>query len=328
MGSHYSQMSVNMEFIVKKTTELTEEEKIQILDLFDEVFGKKRTRTEFDNQYLNNPLGYSFHSLMKNEGVIVGHNSGIPCYYLIRGERQLFVCNVDTMIKKHCRGIDNFYDMMINATNRYINEGATVLYGFPNDNSYPILKSLDLMEDIGKLDIYCLPYRIGGIKGVLRPLNLVSKMFCRLWVMITSILATDNRSSFVIEKEDESYNKTRYKRGDSHYSIVKMDSFSFVYKIMTYENIRTAFLIDVIGKSSLNFNKAIRYLLTHEKNNFDLILYVGYLSFNGHGLIKVPHKFEPKHFNFTCKPLVEGIYKDLIHDIRNWDVNLSNYDLI
>ena len=184
------------------------------------------------------------------------------------------------------------------------------------------------MEDIGKLDIYCLPYRIGGIKGVLRPLNLVSKMFCRLWVMITSILATDNRSSFVIEKEDESYNKTRYKRGDSHYSIVKMDSFSFVYKIMTYENIRTAFLIDVIGKSSLNFNKAIRYLLTHEKNNFDLILYVGYLSFNGHGLIKVPHKFEPKHFNFTCKPLVEGIYKDLIHDIRNWDVNLSNYDLI
>lgn len=36
---------------------------------------------EFDNQYLNNPLGYSFHSLMKNEGVIVGHNSGIPCYY-------------------------------------------------------------------------------------------------------------------------------------------------------------------------------------------------------------------------------------------------------
>ncbi len=43
-----------MEFIVKKTTELTSIEKEQILSLFNEVFEKSRTIQEFNNQYLNN----------------------------------------------------------------------------------------------------------------------------------------------------------------------------------------------------------------------------------------------------------------------------------
>lgn len=66
--------------------------------------------------------------------------------------------------KNNVEGIDNFFDMMTHATNRYREEGAAMLYGFPNDNSYPILKYIGLMEDIGKLDTYCLPYRIGGSK--------------------------------------------------------------------------------------------------------------------------------------------------------------------
>lgn len=316
-----------MEFIVKRTTELAQDEKEQILSLFNEVFEKGRTIEEFDNQYLNNPLGYSFHSLMKKDGKVVGHNSGIPCYYLVKGDKRLFVCNVDTMIKKQCRGIDNFFDMMINATNRYKEEGAEMLYGFPNDNSYPVLTSLGLMEDIGKLDTYCLPYRIGGIKKTLAFLNLFSKSFCRLWVMLSALGNDKQVVTFCVEKEADSYNATRYKRSDGHYSVVKLESFSFIYKIITYEGIRTAFLIDVVDKSATNFNKAVKYILDKENANFDLILYVGHLPFSGHGLIKFPKKFEPKHFNFTGV-LLNGDRKELLFDMDSWDINLSNYDLI
>lgn len=316
-----------MEFIIKKTTELSSVEKEQIILLFNEVFEKNRTLQEFNNQYLNNPLGYSFHSLMIKEGEVVGHNSGIPCFYMVKGEKQLFVCNVDTMIKKQCRGIDNFFDMMIHATNKYKEEGATLLYGFPNDNSYPILKSLGLMEDIGKLDTYCLPYRIGGIKKSLAFLNLFSKLFCRFWVISSSYFACKRVINFDVEKEAESYNATRYKRNDAQYSVVKMDSFSFIYKIITYEGVRSAFLIDVVHKSSRNFNKAVKYIIDKESANFDLLLYVGYLPFRGHGMVKIPRKFEPKHFNFTGS-LLKGNNKDLFFDIDSWDVNLSNYDLI
>lgn len=316
-----------MEFIVKKTTELTLDEKEQILSLFNEVFEKERTITEFDNQYLNNPIGYSFHSLMKIEGKVVGHNSGIPCYYIVKGEKQLFVCNVDTMIKKQCRGIDNFFDLMIKATNRYKEEGAKMLYGFPNDNSYPILTSLGLMEDIGKLDTYFLPYRIGGIKKKLAFLNLFSKLFCRLWMTLSALGSDKRTASFYVEKEADSYNATRYRRSDGHYSIVKMDSFSFIYKIITYEGVRTSFLIDVVNKSATNFNKAVKYIIDKENAKFDLILYVGHLPFGGHGFIKLPRRFEPKHFNFTGF-MLNGDCKNLLFDIDSWDVNLSNYDLI
>lgn len=316
-----------MEFIVKKTTELTVAEKEQIVSLFNEVFDKNRTIQEFNNQYLNNPLGYSFHSLMLKDGVVVGHNSGIPCYYRVKGKRLLFICNVDTMIKKQCRGIDNFFDMMTHATNRYKEEGAAMLYGFPNDNSYPILKSIGLMEDIGKLDTYCLPYRIGGIKKSLSFLNLFSMLFCRSWVIFSSCFASKQMKVFSVEKDADSYNATRYKRNDGIYSIVKLDSFQFMYKIITYEGVRTAFLVDVVNKSARNFSKAVKYIIQNEHVDFDLILYVGHLPFCNHGMIKIPRKFEPKHFNFTGFLLNEKD-KDLLFNIESWDVNLSNYDLI
>ena len=40
---------------------------------------------EFDNLYYNNVKGDSIHSLMKADGVVVGHDAGIPCYYIING---------------------------------------------------------------------------------------------------------------------------------------------------------------------------------------------------------------------------------------------------
>jgi len=45
------------------------------------------------------------------------------------------------------------------------------VYGFPNDNDYPVFRKAKLMRDIGKLSTYYLPYRIGGIIPKLKFLN-------------------------------------------------------------------------------------------------------------------------------------------------------------
>lgn len=317
-----------MEFSVKRTTDLTSAEKEQIVALFNEVFDKHRSLQEFDNQYLNNPLGYSFHTLMLKDGRIVGHNSGIPSFYTVRGEQRLLVCNVDTMVQKHYRGIDDFYDMMSHATEAYKAAGVSFLYGFPNDNAYPLLIPLGLMEDIGKMDTYCLPYRIGGIKQSWHWLNGLSRLFCQLWLLGSTCVASKRIARFVIEKEDASYNATRYKRSTGQYSIGDFGESRCVYKVQTYEGIRTAFLIDVMPKSARNFTKAVRYILSKENKACDLVIYVGSLPFRGTGLIRIPRKYEPKHFNFTGTLLEEGGDKTLWFNMSNWDVNLSNYDLI
>lgn len=314
-----------MDFEIKKTNELSDVEKEDIVGLFNIVFEKDRTIAEFENQCTQNPFGYAFHSLMKKDGKIVGHNAGVPVYYTVSGKRELFINNIDTMIEKDCRGVDNFFDLINNATERYRKEGAAVFYGFPNDNSYPLLTGLGLMEDVGKLKTYALPIKIGGIKPGLKVLNWASNLFCRSFRALSS--GSSQVHNFPIEKELFTYNATRYNRSDGKYNIIEKDGFGFSYKIIEYEGVRSAFLIDVWPKSAKNFNKAVKHILKNDSRNFDILLYVGLLPFKGHGLIEVPNKFAPKEFNFTALCLKDEL-KDTLMNIRNWDVNLSNYDLI
>ena len=318
-----------MDFIVKKTTELTDAEQAGILALFNTIFEKDRPLAHFQNQFLNNPLGYSFHSMMLDNGQIVGCDSYIPSYYLVNGRCLLFANSVDTMVSKPYRDFVNLYDM-VTAIHGYMKkDGVVCVYGFPNDNAYPVYVKSKLMRDIGSLAIYCLPYRIGGIKPQLKALNWLSVLFVKVYIFLTSLSASKKIHHFPIEKEAAAYNSTRYKRLDAKYNRVNYKGNEFVYKLMDYEGIRSAFLIDVFEKSADNFNKAVRYIINNHHGEFDILLYIGRLPFKRHGLLKAPPRFAPKKFHFTGEVLQkEVIDSDLFFNINNWDVNLSNYDLL
>jgi hypothetical protein len=51
-----------MEYICKKTNELTEDELRQITDLFNLIFEKDATPDFMLSQYVNNPFGFAYHS--------------------------------------------------------------------------------------------------------------------------------------------------------------------------------------------------------------------------------------------------------------------------
>lgn len=315
-------------FEVKKTSELTVEEKNQILSIFNEIFEKERTVKEFDNQYFNNVEGDGIHALMKSDGVVVGHDAGTPCYYLVNGKRVPAMCNVDTMIHPKFRGLENYYDLMNIAFDKYRELGYEIVYGFPNDNAFPLITGIKIMKFIGNLDTYCLPFRVGGVKKKLGFLNWASTLFCRCWLGVSSLFASKKVSHFMIEKDTETFNATRYKRMDGNYSLVHLPDLDFVYKVEDYEGIRAAFLIDVTQKSAKNFCRVAKYIWKHEKKNCDIVLYVGVLPFDCTGFIKIPRKYEPKKFNFTAVLNSKIIEKKEFNDIHSWDMNLSNYDLI
>lgn len=317
-----------MQFVTKKTTELTREEKQGLVDLFNDVFDKERTVEEFDRQFLNNPEGYSYHTYAQEDGKMVASNTMVPSVYMVDGKPLRFVNSVDTMIAEHHRGLENFYDMIKASFGVSEKQGYDVVYGFPNDNSYELFTKLKFMKDVGKLDTYCLPFRVGGVKKGLGILNWASILFCQCWMSLSSMFASSKVCSFLIEKETESYNATRYKRMDGNYSVVHFPDLDFMYKVEDYEGVRAAFLIDVTQKSAKNFCKAAKYIWKHEKKNCDAVLYVGVLPFKNTGFIKIPRKFEPKKFNFTAVQNSKILSKKEFYDIRSWDVNLSNYDLI
>lgn len=319
-----------MEFIVKTTLELSEAERRGLLALFNRVFEKERTVNEFENQYLQNPLGYCYHSLIIDNGKIVGAHTAFPSYYWFGDKKVKAYITGDTMVDKPYRDGFCFLDMIKTLDTRLKEEDFAFGFGFPNDKSYPVFKKARLSKDIGRLDTYILPYRIGGIKKGLSILNPISKMTSWILYWIMSKRASEQVHVSFIHKDAETYNKTRYRRMDSDYCHVTYNGSEFYYKIKTYHDVRTAFLIDVVEKSESNFSKAVGYILKNEKTNFDLLIYVGHPEpvIKKIGLMKVPRKYEPKHFYFTGAVMAKRVNPNLFFDVNNWDVNLSDYDII
>lgn len=318
-----------MEVIVKKSTELSESEFYQISRLFEEVFEKPRSIEVLHRQYEQNPLNYAWLSMLVDSGRIVGLNSYVPSYYIYNGEKLIFANSIDSMVEKPYRDFFNFNDMVRKAYKTMASSGVAFIYGYPNDNAFPVLTKAKLMKEIGKMHIYCLPLHIGGIKPSLKILNPISELFCILYTAACGFFTSSSYSTAIVRKHDDSYNLTRYKRGNQDYKIhVFPDGLTIYYKIKEHEGVRTAFLIDLSEKSSRAFNKAVRYIVSNHRKEFDMLLYPGYLKFLNTSMIRIPRRLEPKNFHFTGKILNKNVIDNDVWDIRNWDTNLSNYDLI
>ena len=235
-----------MDFVIRKTTELTEEEIFSFCQLFEEVFvGHVKSVEYFKREFLNTSLGYSYHALMFDGNKMVGANSLIPCDYVYKGEHVLMAFSVDTMIKKGYRDFFNLKDLIDLIEDEARKTGIFFVFGFPNDNAYPILKKGIKYKDIGKMYTYVLPYRIGGIKPCFFFLNPLSKLFCKCLIKWSLFVANHKSYFAMIDRERETFNTYRYKWFEQDYCKVNLDNFSFIYRIKKHEGVRTAFLLDI-----------------------------------------------------------------------------------
>ena len=73
-----SEKDFKLSFAVKKTNELSEEEIDQLIKLHNLTMKQDRTKKMFEEKYLFNFLGFSFHALMIYKNKIVGCNTVIP----------------------------------------------------------------------------------------------------------------------------------------------------------------------------------------------------------------------------------------------------------
>lgn len=318
-----------MNVVCKTTQELSIEEIKEVNDLFEEVFEVKRTPELFLSNYSHTPFGLSYHSILYNdEGAIVGFHTCMPFRYL-DGDKEVKVgLGIDSMVRKTYRDFFSFHDMIRACEKRLKEEGFGLRIGFPNDNSYPVLKRGLRYKDIGKLKTYCLIKNIGGYKKNLRFLNWASTMLANLQLTLSRLHMSTKPYEFRFKKERRSFNAVRYKWFFGDYTTVSTPSIEYTYRVKLHEGVRTAFLLDVYPLSKRNFEKTVREVYKAEKDHIDMILYVGNLPFTPISLMTIPHKYEPKHFNFTCNILDKGKFDSELLKIKNWDVNLSNYDLL
>ena len=89
---------MSIEFVFKKTTELSSREQKQIRALFSRVFKVEMSEGVFERRFLYSCKGYSYHGLMLHEGDIVGSFTAIPYRYTYFDRELTFALSVDTMI--------------------------------------------------------------------------------------------------------------------------------------------------------------------------------------------------------------------------------------
>lgn len=314
---------------MKKTTELGDSELEQLSVLFGQVFGKCREAKTIYEEYCYNCKGYSYHALCIDKASIVGHVAYVPFKYECGAEPFYAALGIDAMIHPQYQRKGLYKQMSIACIEEARDDGCCIRIGFPNENSFPIQIRTFKFNEIGVLYTYILPVNIKDIKPSLGFLNCVTR-FCASVILNFSNLSClcPKEYKFKFHKDRQSFDALRYKWFGGDYNIIQKRDFRFVYKESVFKGIKAFFLMDVFPLSKKNFDSSVREI-RHREKHASAIIYVGKLPFIPLSMIRIPHRWEPKHFHFVGKIIDETSFLDSsVYDIKNWELNLSNFDLL
>jgi hypothetical protein len=317
---------VSHEFVFKRTDRLSPREKGQFLALFARVFPKVLSREEFERKYTCTPLGYSYHGLMLAHGDLVGAYNLIPYAYNCFGARRLFGLSVDTMVApEHRGGPFNLPRMAGLACDGAKHDGVSLAFGFPNDGAYPFTRRVLKWDDIGELDFYALPIRVGAVKPSLKWANLISRLGAGGFLRLPR-LGRVPEPDFGVEKvHDKRFEEHRY--GREHHALGLGDGGKCVYRTcVETDGVRTTYIIDVNPLTAAGIARAVRAVYAVAPGT-DLLLYVGRLPFRPPGLLKVPASRQPRRIRMCGRILDRRLVDDRVLDIERWNVNISNFDV-
>lgn len=314
-----------MKFLIKKTEFLTTSEKKDYCALFNKVFNKTFSVDSLERKYGQGRSSY--HALMLQREKIVGAYSAIPYRYNFFNKEYRFALSVDTMIEESARtDIFSFKRMADLVYGELRKDGIPFVFGFPNDNSYLYFKKILHWKDIGTLNFYALPIRVGALQPGLRHLDFLSRAFCGLLNAMPLRQTNTTPAEFPIDKIiDEAFLRHRYGEG---YQKIELNGVYGYYKTYTEENgARTLFIIDCEPLEKRALRSLVQEIYKREASNTDVIMYIGRLNFRHYNLFRVPERLSPRKIYMTGRVLIDGPVDGRVFDISNWKVNLSNFDV-
>lgn len=321
-----------MQIELKKTKDWHSFEWSSYVQNFNKVFDKNFSIPFFMNKYLNTIDGFSYHALLKTDQEIVGACTVIPYNYSIKNQIVPIGLVVDVFILAEYRTDPLvLYRMYKKLKKELVKNNIALVVAVPNDTAYPYWKNIVKWKDIGCLNYYALPIKLGNIITKLPSfINLFLQWYTSFLIFISSLF--NNKQKYYDIKIDRS-NPIIYKQRytTDHYQIKIFNSY-FSYRIVNEKGIRTGYIIDFYNilnnkRDNRTLKNAVNYILKNEK--IDIIIYVGSISFFQLLLYRIPRKYEPKHLYFMADILDYEKIKDinLVFNIHSWDFGLFNYDV-
>ncbi len=318
---------MDTQFVFKKTNEFTEKERDQFAGLFGLTFPKHMTAALFNRKYMHTPVGYSYHGLMLADNSIVGAYNLIPYVYRYFGKDVTFCLSVDAMIHEHHRTRPfDFMKMANTALAAVKQDGICFAFGFPNSNAYEFTKRVLKWRDVGELDYYILPCKVGAVMPKLAWLNLTS-MACSSLLARFPLGRSRTCHTYNIEKmESEGYNEHRY---DASYTRIDLGALGQCIYTTCEEDkgVKVLYVIDVLPLTPAAFDSAIERVHAESIRGVDLFMYAGKLPFIPTKMIRLPRSMRPREIHMCGRILGPETVDDRVFDVENWNINISNFDV-
>lgn len=309
---------------VYKTTELTELQILKILSLFERIFHKKKSLEFFLQQTLNTPLGYSYHCLFEKDGRVLGNYCIIPYAYRIEGKKCVCGLSIDSMIAPEANAgpflLADMAEMTLDFAKR---DGIDFVFGFPNDNAYAYVKEVLGWQEIGILDFHLIPLTPGMIKKRLSIFNFF-RYLSVVFLTLCKTFASSREITFPIEKIDsEIFRKGRY---DERHHFVKFPGGEVIYTLYEESFGIVAYIIDITPVSAKNFYSAFLAVAKEVKGEAGMIAYPSNkLPFGN--ILRFPRRFLQRKLHLVANGMTGTALPDVCKEIRNWKINLSDFDV-
>jgi len=354
-----------LDFQVRTTGELKPEELVALARLFEVVFGKPCPEDLFQRKFGRSCLGRSVHSLMFLDGELIGAFSAIPVRYKFFGRTVLFAITADLMIDKRHRGplsrVQRLAEGMYEALAR---EGVAFVFCCLRHQVFGLHQAVSMWRAIGKVHYYAAPFRL----PFLGPASGLARAGVRIWNWRLSLEPAAGRASSaglaesqsvgtiarpttaggaVFEERAQAYAFEIEKVNDAEFAAWRYGIFPTKYETVALPGdgraiyatelyypvaglppgIRAGVLIDVFPLIKANFDAAVTAIRQLEPE-LNVLAYQGVLPFEARDMIRIPAKYERQPWTLAGRILDPDKVDERIFDLRHWNINLSNGDLV
>jgi hypothetical protein len=287
---------------------------------FNKTFCKEYIVSDFIQEYTSNFKKESYHSLILDGEMVVGGCSAIPYMYIYFGKERAFALFVD---ENYRRNEFILFDAYTITKAKLIEDSILFIISVPNDKAYGFWKKIAGWKDIGSLTWYVMPLRAGNINNNIKLLNISCFIFYCLSFLcrIFSVFFNKRKRGKIFLEENSEFMKLRF--SDSRYNSVK-DS-PIHYSVISEDGIRVAYLLSESFFSFLDISRTVWHIIN--KENIDIIIYIGNINCHQILLFKLPKRFEPRKMHFCDRKLIEENFDNNIFKLNNWDFGLLNFDV-
>lgn len=322
-----------------------------------------------EHEYYRNPAGDVLMEIAWNDEKqeAGGLYAVIPIWLVINGKKRKCLMSVNTLTKEEYRGQGIFTQLASRCFDRAEREGYTLVYGMPNQNSYPgFLKYLHF-SDLGAIPLYLKPLNVSNmvysylnskfLAGLAKPFNCLFKLRERMPDQVRLVnLTKDNldiadifwekiKTKYrVMIARDSSYITYRFldiprRKYICMYAFDREEVVAYaVGRVMDVAGIHCGMIADFLFLEG--HEESAKYLLTDlirklKMNGADMAGCMLLPSSSEAALIrkcgffKCPKFMEPQPFRFIYRSFDKTVDDQYnVNNLSNWFFTMGDYDVV